>query len=122
MLRKSFIRYLVVGGAGTVLHLLVMVAAVELAGLNLTLGVVLGYLAALLFSFALNYRWTFGSVRSPCATFVRYTLISLSGLALNALMVNGLVTYTGIWYLAAQLSVIWVVPITNYLLSRYWAF
>lgn len=122
MVRHQFIRYLVVGGVGTVLHLLVMMATVEIAHLSITWGVVLGYLAALLFSFALNYRWTFASVRSPCATFVRYTLISLSGLLLNALMVNGLVAFTGIWYLTAQLSVIWVVPITNYLLSRYWAF
>lgn len=122
MFRNQFIRYLVVGGVGTALHLLVMVVAVEVTRLSITQGVVLGYLAALLFSFALNYRWTFGSDRSPCATFIRYTLISLSGLLLNALMVNGLVIYTGIWYLTAQLSVIWVVPITNYLLSRYWAF
>lgn len=122
MFRHQFIRYLVVGGTGTALHLLVMIAAVELARLSITWGVVLGYLAALLFSFTLNYRWTFGSDRSPYATFVRYTLISLSGLLLNALMVNGLVAFTGIWYLTAQLSVIWVVPITNYLLSRYWAF
>ncbi|NLY57964.1 MAG: GtrA family protein [Gammaproteobacteria bacterium] len=122
MFRRQFVRYLIVGAAGTLTHLLIMAAAVELASLSVTWGTVLGYLGALSLSFAFNYRWTFASSRAPLATFCRYTAVSLSGLLLNVLMVNGLVGLLGIWYLTAQLSVIWVVPVTNYLLSRYWAF
>lgn len=122
MLSWQFVRYLVVGGAGTLLHLLVMLAAVELLGLAVTWGAVLGFLSALLVSFVANYRWTFASTRSPVAALGRYTLVCVSGLLLNLLMMHGLVALLDIWYLTAQVAVIWVVPVINYLLNRYWSF
>lgn len=118
----QFVRYLVVGGAGTLLHLAVMLATVELLGWAVTWGAVLGFLSALLVSFVANYRWTFASTRSPLATLCRYTVVSVSGLLLNLLMMHGLVALLDIWYLTAQIAVIWVVPVTNYLLNRYWSF
>lgn len=122
MVRHELVRYLLVGGLGTVAHLLVLVVSVELAELSATWGAVLGYLCALLISFVFNHKWTFNSRKSYLSSFPKYALVSVSGLALNALMVNGLVNYFGWWYLTAQLIVIWIVPITNYLLNKHWSF
>lgn len=122
MLRHQLIRYLLVGGLGTVAHLMVLVISVELAGLSATWGAVLGYLCALLISFIFNHKWTFSSKKSYLSSFPKYVLVSVSGLVLNAMMVSGLVNHFGWWYLSAQLIVIWVVPITNYLLNKYWSF
>lgn len=118
----QFARYLVVGGTGTLLHLAVMVATVELLGWAVTWGAVLGFLSALLVSFVANYRWTFASTRSPVGALGRYTLVCVSGLLLNLLMMHSLVALLDIWYLTAQIAVIWVVPVINYLLNRYWSF
>jgi putative flippase GtrA len=46
----------------------------------------------------------------------------VSGLLLNTGMVYAMVEYLHWWYLTAQISVIFVVPISNFLLNRYWAF
>lgn len=122
MLRRQFARYLLVGGLGTGVHLLFLVISVELAGLSATSGAIIGFISALLVSFLLNYKWTFKSCKPYISSFWRYFVVSISGLMLNTLMVNGLVKYFGLWYFTAQLSIIWVVPISNYLLNKYWSF
>lgn len=115
-------RYLVVGGLGTVAHLATLAATVELLGLPVLLGSVLGFLMALGLSYLLNRYWTFGTGRPGLGSFWRYALVCVTGLGLNIAMMYALVHWLHWRYLAAQLSVIFVVPVSNYLFSRHWAF
>jgi putative flippase GtrA len=85
-------------------------------------GAVAGFIGALLVSYILNYRWSFDSSRPHVSSLWRYALVSVSGLVLNTTMVSAIVNYLQWWYLTAQLSVIWIVPISNFILNRYWAF
>ena len=121
-LQNQFLRYLLVGGAGTLVHLLILAFTVEIFSRSATTGTILGFCGALFVSFTLNHKWTFDTKRSRLNVLWRYVLVSVFGLILNVSMVNGLVNSLGWWYLWAQLSVIWVVPITNFLLNKYWSF
>ena len=122
MLARQFIRYLLVGGLGTVAHLLILSICVEWLGQSATFGSVLGFIAALCASYALNHRWVFESHHAHLSSMWRYLLISLIGLMLNTGMMVLLVHYLQWWYFKAQLSIIWVVPICNFLLNRFWTF
>ncbi len=115
-------RYLVAGGLGTLVHLGLMTFCVELMGMTPVAGAVAGFVAAVMVSYGLNHHWTFQSSRSPLQSFWRFLVISIMGLLMNAGMMHSLVHYLGWWYLNAQLSVILIVPATNFLLNRYWSF
>ncbi|SAK95426.1 GtrA-like protein [Caballeronia fortuita] len=122
MVIRQFVRYIVVGGIGTLAHLGVLSACVEWFGWPPAAGAVAGFSVALLISYVLNRGWTFQSQRSRLAAFWRYTAVSLGGLALNTGMMMGLIRYAHCDYFRAQLYVIAVVPVCNFLLNRYWTF
>lgn len=122
MATAALIRYGVVGGLGTAAHMGVLAGAVELLKLPVLVGSVAGFLAALALSYLLNRYWTFGTGRPGLGSLWRYTLVCVSGLGLNLAMMFALMHWLQWRYMTAQLSVIFVVPISNYLLSRHWAF
>ena len=122
MLTRQLARYLVVGGLGTLTHLSILALCVELFNWSAVAGTVAGFLGALTVSYWLNHRWTFESQTPHIASLWRYVVVSLSGLALNAAMMAALVHYLHWWYFTAQLSVIFIVPTTNFILNRYWTF
>lgn len=121
-LSRQVARYIIVGGLGTAAHLAVLTLSVEWLQLDVIRASIAGFLAALSVSYALNHHWTFNSQRSPLSSFWRYFVVSVSGLVLNTGMVYAMVEYLHWWYLTAQISVILVVPTSNFLLNRYWAF
>ena len=121
-LSRQVARYIIVGGLGTAAHLAVLTLSVEWLQLDVIRASIAGFLAALFVSYALNHHWTFDSKRSPLSSFWRYFVVSVSGLMLNTGMVYAMVEYLHWWYLTAQMSVILVVPTSNFLLNRYWAF
>lgn len=122
MLSRQAFRYLIVGGLGTAAHLAILALCVEWLQLDVVRASIAGFLAALSVSYVLNHYWTFESTRSHVSSFWRYLTVSVSGLLLNTGMVYTMVEYFHWWYLTAQLTVIFVVPTSNFLLNRYWAF
>lgn len=118
----ALIRYLLVGGLGTAAHLATLGGAVELLGLPVLAGSIAGFLVALGLSYLLNRHWTFGTGRPGLGSLWRYTLVCAAGLGLNIAMMYALVHWLQWRYMTAQLSVIFVVPVSNFLLSRHWAF
>jgi putative flippase GtrA len=122
VLRRQLARYLMVGGLGTIAHLAILTVCVELIGLDAVVGAVAGFVGALSISYVLNHYWTFQSRRKHLNSLWRYVAVSVSGLMLNTGMMYALVYLLHWWYLTAQLSVILVVPMSNFLLNRYWTF
>jgi len=99
-----------------------LVAAVEVLGWSTLAGTVLGFSSALVSSFLLNRSWTFKSDRSYLGSAWRYVAVSLLGLGLNVGLMLLLIKTFGVWYFTAQMAVIVVVPVVNYLLNGYWTF
>lgn len=122
MLARQFTRYLVVGGLGTGTHLAILALCVELLRQSAIIGAIAGFIGALSVSYVLNHQWAFESQRAHVSSLWRYVVVSLGGLALNTGMMMALVHYLHWWYFTAQLSVIMIVPVINFLLNRYWTF
>lgn len=122
MLWRQFRRYLITGVLGTGTHLIILVFCVEYIGLSSTPGSAAGFMGALSVSYLLNHHWAFDSSRPHRSSLWRYVLVSSSGLLLNTSMVSALVHYLQWWYMTAQLSVIWIVPLINFILNRHWTF
>jgi putative flippase GtrA len=122
MLAAQIARYVVAGGLGTAAHLGVLVLCVERLGAGVVAGSVAGFCAALAVCYLFNRAWTFRDGRRQAGRFWRYALVCLSGLVINTGLMLALVDGLHWPYLPAQLSVIFIVPISNFLLSRNWAF
>lgn len=122
MLTRPAVRYIIVGGAGTAIHLAILTISVEWFDLDAVIGSIIGFIGALLVSYLLNHYWTFRSRRSHLSSFFRYVTVSLLGLAVNTGMMYTLIHIFKLWYFAAQLCVILVVPLMNFLLNSNWTF
>lgn len=119
---SGILKYGVVGVLGTLVHIGVLAFVVEIFQGNAMLGSIIGFLCALLISYLLNYYWTFESTHDHLSSFARYLIVSLVGLGLNTLLMYITVIVLGWWYIYGQLTVILVVPATNYVLNRLWTF
>lgn len=119
---SGILKYGVVGLLGTLVHIGVLAIMVEMVHVNAIAGSVTGFLGALLSSYLLNYYWTFESTHGHLSSFLRYLLVSLIGLSLNTLLMYVTVALLGWWYIYGQLTVVLVVPATNYALNRFWTF
>ncbi|GGD94467.1 GtrA family protein [Paenibacillus nasutitermitis] len=131
LLRHSIVKYAVVGLLGTALHFALLAALVEWAGVHPVVGSVLGFTVVLAVSYVLNKKWTFqdtGDVdrqsnrTAEYRQFIRYCMVSGSGLILNTLIMYGAVELVDLPYLLGQVIVTFVVPVQNYLFNRYWTF
>jgi putative flippase GtrA len=119
---SGIFKYGVVGVLGTLVHIGVLAIMVEVFQVNAIIGSIIGFIGALLSSYLLNYHWTFESTHDHLSSFTRYLLVSLVGLGLNTLLMYLTVTVLKWWYIYGQLTVILVVPATNYVLNRFWTF
>jgi len=127
LLRHSIVKYAVVGLLGTALHFALLAALVEWAGVHPVVGSVLGFGVVLAVSYVLNKKWTFQDPghavqATDYRQFIRYCIVSGSGLILNTLIMYGAVEKFDMPYLLGQVIVTFVVPVQNYLFNRYWTF
>lgn len=81
-----------------------------------------GFLVSLALSYVLNRHWTFRTGRPGLHSAWRYALVCLGGLCVNTGLMVALVQALQWRYWVAQLSIIFIVPLSNFLLSRHWAF
>ncbi|MBH9552062.1 GtrA family protein [Inhella gelatinilytica] len=119
---KQVARYGVVGLIGTAAHFLLMVAAVEIGDWDPVAAGVLGFVAALVISYALNRCWTFRTGGPVAKGFLRFTAVALFALAVNSGLLFVLVHGVQLHYLQAQIALIWVPPCLNFVLNRRWTF
>jgi putative flippase GtrA len=95
---------------------------VEAVRLDPVLGSGLGFLLVLVISYFLNRTWTFRSKNRGARQIFVYTLVSLSGLGLNSAIMFTAVHALKWHYLYGQGLVVAVVPVSNYILNRFWTF
>lgn len=127
---RRFLRFLVVGVSGTLLDFSLLIL-LKLAGLPTLAANSLSFLAGVANNYTWNRRWTFADRPSAgwLAQFVRFTLISLAGLALNNLIVLALEAPLGAlfgqpqWgYLPAKALATGIVLFWNFFANRRWTF
>lgn len=116
-------RYALVGCSGLLVHLSVLTILVEGAHWPVLAATTLGFAAAVCTNFVLNRHWTFRSAeRNVRLQFVRFTAVSLCGLAINTLGMGVLAGWAHWPYVGAQMVTLLMVWLWNFLANTYWSF
>jgi putative flippase GtrA len=119
---QKFIRFGLSGALATATHVAVFVLLVEWAHMRPLFASVPAFLSALGVSYVLNYRWTFSATGPHRIMLPKFLLVSSSGLLLNLLITYLVVDIWQLWYGFALLAIILLVPVSTYLLSKFWVF
>lgn len=122
LLGLGFVRFGIVGVASTFIHVAVFSLLVELFSVAPVAASVPAFFTAMLASYGVNHRWTFGVKGSHRVHLPRYAVVALTGLGLNVLTTYVVVNLLGYWYGLALAFVVTVVPVATFLLNRNWAF
>ncbi|NJP06818.1 MAG: GtrA family protein [Chloroflexaceae bacterium] len=128
---RRFVRFAVVGMLGTLIDIVLFTLFYEWLGMPTLLANTLSYSVGILNNFVLNRTWTFGDIqrRAIEKQFLQFTLISLSALMLNNILVLTLATPLGDlfaapqWgYLLAKVCATAAGFFWNFFANRYWTF
>ncbi len=118
----QFVRYAGAGAIGTGLHYAVLIALVQLARADPVAASTAGAVCGALLNYALNHRFTFASGKSHATALPRFALVAVAGIALNALVMAGVLALAGPHYLVAQVIATGVVLAAGFLANRAWTF
>jgi putative flippase GtrA len=127
-LALQYARFVAVGLVATVTHAFAFTGFIELAGLAPLVANFVAFAVALPISFLGHFHWTFRSQtadqrwQQQGASFVSFTLIALTGLALNSLAVILVVNLFALPYQYALILMICIIPLIVFALSKFWAF
>lgn len=117
----QFSRYVVVGLVSNAV-LYAGYLALTMAGMEPKLAMTVMFALGVMQTFVANRTWTFGHEGPRGASFVRYSLLYLSGYAINfaalALMVDGL----GFPHQIVQAVMVGVVAVYLFILQKLWVF
>lgn len=119
---RQFIKYALVGGIGTTIQTTVLVILVELTKMSPFIATCIGFSCSLIISYYINKKWTFSNRDVKSMAFLKYFIVSCSGLLLNLLILHVLVNIFSVWYIWVQMVIIVVVPLSNFFLNKFWTF
>lgn len=119
-LYKQFLKFGVIGGAATGIHVAVFLGLSEWFKLNYVQSNFVAYVVATLWSFVGNSYWSFGCKPSGSG-FARYMCVALFGLVLSM----GVSWVCEVMLVNAFVTIFWIVVLvtpSTFLLHRYWSF
>jgi putative flippase GtrA len=115
--------YGMIGLVGTLIHFSVLVFLVEVFHIEPVLSSSIGFIVTVIVSFYLNRRFTFRTTSSKTTVaFIKYTVVSCLGFILNSVIMYGSVHILSLHYSIAQVIVVVLLPISNFLLNNFWTF
>jgi putative flippase GtrA len=117
--RNWIIKFIVVGGSGSVLNTVVLYVLYRRLQLPLVAASALAAELAVVSNYLLHDRWTFAAGSSSIRRFAKFNISSLGGLAVNVLAVWFLV-HIGLQVLVADLAGIAAGFGVNFVLSATW--
>ena len=116
-------RFIAVGGAATLTHLLVAVFMIDGLGLrSAALANALAVIAGSSVSYAGNYFWTFRRGGSHLLRLPKFIVSYAIVFVLGSLVMLVIADLGGVAYLIPLIAVVTVTPIITFLLNRYWVF
>jgi putative flippase GtrA len=118
----QFVRYAGAGAIGTAAQYAVLVALVQGGEAGVIAASTAGALVGAGVNYVLNHRLTFASGQSHRRAMPRFAAVAAGGIALNALVVAGMLVLVGPHYLVAQVVATLAVLAAGYLANRAWTF
>ena len=122
----QLIRFGLVGGVATVVHMGGFAALIELAGMRPIYANVISFALATTVAFIGHNWWTFrqtsGAGRPVAAAGWRYITITLTGFAVSSGIVYAVTEMAEANYVYAIILILAIVPLGQFLMSKFWAF
>jgi len=117
-------RYLISGAIAATVHFGLLISLVEFLAINPTLASTIGFIAAILVNYNLQYHWTFTSdnKRLHQVVFTRYFLVTLLTLSINTLLFWTMNETMGYQYLFSQVFATGTVLIINFIVNSKYTF
>jgi putative flippase GtrA len=115
------IRFVAGGAVGTAFHYATLIGWVELLGLGVVSGTLLGFTVGALVNYAIARRFVFETTRSHASALPRFAIVASTGAAINTAIVAG-VFGLGVHYLVAQVVATCIVLAWNFVLNKHWTF
>jgi dolichol-phosphate mannosyltransferase len=117
---KRFIKFIIVGGIGVIINLLIFHLLIVYLSFWYISSAVVSFFVAVTNNYFLNKKWTFAD--SIQASYLKFVFVSLSGLIVNIAILFLLVEYLKINYLYSQLIAIAGAGILNFYQSQRFVF
>lgn len=118
----QFVRFLTIGSIVTVVHFGILVALVSSIEVSPTLASTAGFVVSATMNYLLNYTYTFRSTARHSAAILKFVLVALIGLSLNAALMKIGTDGLGSNYLFVQAVAIACVVVWNFLANKHWTF
>lgn len=118
----EFARFSVVGAASTIVNYGVFLVLLSIFRLDYILSAAIGYLSGVVVGFTLNKRFTFGSQGKVSSEALRYLAVYIISLFLGLSLLKFLVGSADVSAPMANVLVIGVTTLTNFLGSKFFAF
>jgi putative flippase GtrA len=116
-------RFIVVGIAATLTHVLVAVGLIDGLGMRTaSIANAIAVIAGSAVSYAGNYFWTFRRGGAHAVRLPRFILAYMTVFGLNGLIMLLIADLGGVAYLIPLAGAIAITPIVTFLLNRYWVF
>jgi len=119
---EQFIKYFISGGLSALTTLILLWIGVELLSLPKTFSSVIGFCIGSILNYSMQHRFVFKKSGGHAIFFKRYVLVTSIMQIINLTMFWGLVSYTSIQYILAQIIVIGFVFICNYIINSTYTF
>lgn len=118
----QILRFIGVGGLATLAHVLTALAVSALVPVTPQGANLAGFAAGFLVSYTGHARVTFGAPLRSGPQFLRFVVLSLTGLAASSLTVWLVTGVLGLAFPVAMVAVGLIVPAVTYLAMRFWVF
>lgn len=118
------VRYLISGGIAATTNVGILFLLVHFAHLHYLSASIAAYLLAVVVSFTLQKFWTFQDkpTHDIPSQFSRYSIVVVTNLLLNTLLMYLFVDTFGIWYIFAQIGATAIVAVAGYFGYRFFVF
>jgi putative flippase GtrA len=121
-MKRSYVRYAMVGLMGTLAFYALLWILVELARMPVMYATNISFLLVIIQNYLLHYGWTFRSDSSHKQAFPLFLLMSILGFCLNWLVMYVFANSFGWNYLLVQALAIILVVIWNFVFTTYLIF
>lgn len=120
----QFLRFLIVGGSGTVLNMAVFTLCTDLIGIHYVLASVIAFMFAVTSNYCWNRWWTFKwrGRRGMATQYVQFVTVSLLALGVNLLVLRSAVELLGLGPKIGQLAGIAAGTLFNFGGYKLWVF
>ncbi|HTJ95423.1 MAG TPA: GtrA family protein [Pararobbsia sp.] len=119
---RQFVRYAIVGAAGTATQYAVLGMLMSLHVCEVVLASGCGVIAGALVNYALNYRITFRATTPHRRAAPRFFAVAGAGLGINSALMYGLAHRLGMPWLFAQVLTTACILVFTYVASLRWTF